>query len=182
MPHPIEILMNFSEDALANHYQLIIPTFPPVSANSIAQLNLRVLSVEIPEQAIDTYEITKRGRKADRPGGISGQALELSFTYRVDKYFQCYTAISQWLAFIKDPITMAMASDSGPAGAGGPSTFRTDLIILGLDTNNIVTSTWSINGFMPTSQSNVAFEEESGDPIIATVSGKFLGIKYPGMI
>jgi hypothetical protein len=176
----LDDLMLLGEDALSNHYQLIIPSFPNVL--QLPNLNMRVLSVDIPTQAIGTYEITKRGKKATRPSGLSEQERTFTFTYRVDKYFQVYQGMSQWLAYIQNPVTLSMGSDSGPAGIGGPSTFRVPMIVLGLDTNDIITNTWTMTGCWPTEQDNISFEEESGDPITKSVTINFINIYYPGQI
>ncbi len=180
--HELDLLSTFSEDALGNHYSLFMLLPAAISAASLVSLTLRVLTTTIPEQSIETYEIVKRGRKMSRPSGISGQNLEWEFSYRIDKYFQTYTAISQWLAYIKNPITMAMASDSGVLGAGpGPSTFRSDIQVIGLDTNNIITTDgWTWEGAYPTSQSGIEFSEESGEPLVATVTMQSRAIRFPG--
>ena len=158
---------------------IIIPSFPNVL--QLANLNMRILTASIPEQIIGTYDITKRGKKMTRPSGVSEQDKTFSFTYRVDKYFQVYQGISQWLAYIQNPMTMAMASDSGLLGVGGPSTFRVPIIIQGLDTNDIITNIWSFTGCWPSSQDGVDFNEEGGDPIVKTVTMQYINLYYPGM-
>jgi hypothetical protein len=176
----LDTLQQFGEDALTNHFQLIIPTFPSVL--QLPNLNMRVLTVEIPEQAVGVYDVTKRGKKFSRPNGVSEQEKTFTFTYRSDKYFQVYQGISQWLSYIQNPVTMAMASDSGPLGAGGPSTFRIPIIVNGLDTNDIITNVWTFTGCFPTNQDSVSFDEESGDPIIKSVTMSYINIFYPGSI
>jgi hypothetical protein len=176
----LDTMALFGEDALSNHFQMIIPSFPNVL--QLPNLNMRVLSVEIPDQTIDTYDLTKRGKKFSRPSGLSEQEKTFTFTYRVDKYFQVYQGISQWLAYIQNPVTLAMASDSGPLGAGGPSTYRVPIIINGLDTNDIITNVWTFTGCFPTTQDGISFEEESSDPIIKSVTMSYINLYYPGMI
>jgi hypothetical protein len=178
MPSTLDILATFGNDALANHFNLILPVFP--NAIALANLNMRIKTFEIPEQTIETYEITKRGKKLTRPSGISGQSNEFSFTYRIDKYFQTYNSISQWMSFIQNPTNMAMASDSGPLGAGGASEFRVPIIVNGLDANNIITNVWAFTGCWPSSQDAISFDEESGDPLEASVTMQFITVVYPG--
>lgn len=178
----IDVLAQAGLDALANHFQVIIPPPPGVgSVTQTANLNLRVLSIDIPAQAVETYEIRKRGRKLTRPSGISEQELTVTFSYRIDKYFEVYSMISQWLAYIQNPITMSMASDSGPDGLGGASQIRTDITVLGIDTNGIITNTWILKGVFPSEQSNIAFEEEGGDPLTCDVTLQCAEIVYPGI-
>lgn len=178
----IDILAQAGLDALGNHFEVILPTLPGVgSVAQTANLNLRVLTIDIPAQGIGTYEIRKRGRKLIRPSGISDQELEVTFSYRVDKYFQVYSMISQYLAYIQNPITMSMASDSGTDGTGGASQYRMDITVLGIDTNGVLTGTWVLKGAWFSNQSNLSFEEESGDPLTCDVTIQCNEIVYPGI-
>lgn len=178
----IDILARMGEDALANHYAMIIPAITQLGA-SVASLNMRILSVSIPERSIETYEITRRGRKMSRPNGVSAQELNVSFDFRVDKYFECYKSIVNWINFIQDNKTMAMASDSGVLGVGGESEYRHDIevsAIYGLN-NDTPICTWLLEGAYPTSIGDVAFEEEGTDPITTTVSLNCMNIVYPSI-
>ena len=178
----MDILGQAGLDALGNHFQVIIPAPPGIaSAAQLANLNLRVLTIDIPAQAIGTYEIRKRGRKKIRPSGLSDQELEVTFSYRVDKYFEVYTMIAQWLAYIQNPITMNMASDSGAGGVGGASQIRVDITVLGIDTNGVITNTWILKGAWASQQSGITFEEESGDPLTCEVTLQCDEIVYPGI-
>lgn len=178
MPTQLDILQTFGEDALGNHFQVIIPVFPNVLA--LANLNMRIKSLEIPAQTINTYEITKRGKKLTRPNGVSEQGNEFSFTYRADKYFQVYNSISQWMSYIQNPTNMVGASDSGPLGIGGASEYRIPIIVNGLDTRDIITNTWVFSGCWPSIQDAISFDEESGDPIEVSVTMQYITMVYPG--
>jgi len=180
MPSTLDILQTFGEDALSNHFNAII-TFPSLIQNAaLASLNLRLKSIEIPAQTIGTYEITKRGKKLTRPNGVSEQGNDFTFTYRVDKYFTVYNAISQWMSFIQNPTNMAAASDSGSLGVGGASEYRAPIIVNGLDANNIITNIWSFSGCWPSSQDTISFDEESGDPLEVSVTMQYITAVYPG--
>lgn len=178
MPTQLDILQTFGEDSLANHFQVLIPVFPNVIA--LANLNMRVKSIEIPAQAIGTYEITKRGKKLTRPNGVSEQGNDFSFTYRVDKYFQTYNSISQWMSYIQNPTNMVGASDSGPLGVGGVSEYRVPIIVNGIDPQNIITNTWIMSGCWPSSQDAISFDEETGDPLEVSVTMQYITMVYPG--
>ena len=172
------ILQTFGEDALQNHFQIIIPPHPGIG--NILNLNARVLSVSIPDQTIETYTITKKGKTFTRPSGVSGQGNEFSFTYRPDKYFETYKAISRWMNLIQDTTTGLMPlSDSGLAGIGGPSLYRVPITVLGMDANNIITGTWLFTGAYPVTQSGLDFSEDSGDPFEVTVTMNYVTITYP---
>jgi len=180
MINSLDNLLLLGEDALTNHFMVIIPAFPNVV--QLANLNMRILTTNIPGQTIETYDIVKRGKKATRPSSMSGQEKTFTFTYRVDKYFQVYQGISQWLAFIQNPITMAMASDSGLLGTGGASTYRVPIIVQGLDTNDVLTNVWTFTGCYPSEQDEIGFDENSSDPIEKTVTMNFINLYYPGSV
>jgi len=178
MASQLDILANFGEDALQNHYQMIINPHPGLG--NILGLNLRVTSVEIPAQAIATYTITKRGKTYTRPSGISEQGNQFSFNYRPDKQYDTYKAISRWMNLIQDTTTGLMPlSDSGPLGVGGLSLFRVPVTIIALDANNIINGTWLIMGCWPSEQSALSFSEDTGEPHDVSVTMQYGSITYP---
>ena len=181
MPHMIDVLAQMGEDALSNHFQLVIPSFSMLGTN-IAEINMRVLTVDLPSYEIETYEINKRGRKMTRPTGTMSFTPEISFTFRADKYWRCYNSLMTWMQLIQDNQTMAMASDSGFEGIGGASTYRTDVEVWSLTNltetakpNNI----WVGQGAYPTSIDAVSFEESSGEPIELSVTLSCMNVKFP---
>ena len=176
MPSTLDILALFGEDALQNHYNMIIPPF--LGAGNILNLNLRVTNVDIPAQDIAYYTITKGGRTLTRPSGVSAQGNEFTFNYRPDKQYDSYKSISNWMKLIKDPILATGLSDSGLVGGGGPSLFRVPIIIQALDTNNIINNIWTLVGCWPSNQSNLSFSEDSGDPLDVTVTMQYTTIAY----
>ena len=175
----IDVLATLGEDALANHYMITMPA-TKIGESTVA-LAMRILTVNIPDRTIETYEITRRGRTMARPNGITSQSREVTFSFRSDKYFSCYKSLMNWLNFVQDNQTMAMASDSGALGIGGESEYRADLeisAIVGLN-NDTPISTWSIQGAYPTSISGIEFNEESGDPLTCDVTLDCMNIVFP---
>ena len=176
----IDVMANMGLDALTNHFAVVIPNFTQLGTN-VANLNMRVLSVDIPDREIGTYEIIKRGRKMDRPNGISEQNREVSFTFRQDKYMGCYKSIHNWMNYIQNNQTMAMASDSGTLGLGGQSEFRHDVevwALTNLDEGKPHTI-WTLEGAYPTSIDGISFDETNGDPIETSVTLNCMNIIYP---
>lgn len=178
----LEILAQLGEDALANHFTVVIPAIDKLGA-SVASLNMRVLTIEIPERTIGNYEITKRGRKMTRPSGVSEQSTEVSFTFRCDKYFLGYKGLINWMNFIQNNRTMAMASDSGVMGLGGASQFRHDVSVWAISSldDGVPNTIWTLEGAYPTSVSSISFDETSGDPIECDVTLNCMNIVYPEM-
>lgn len=177
----IDVLATMGLDALGNHFQMVIPVVSQLGA-SVANLNMRVLTVSIPEKVIETYEITKRGKKMNRASGVSGQSHEVSFSFRADKYWQCYNALMNWAQYVQNNNTMAMASDSGPLGVGGESEYRHDIEIWSLsslETTAVPNNIWIVKGAYPTTVGAVEFDEESGDPITIDVTLDCMDIEYP---
>ena len=179
----LEVLATMGMDALGNHYQMNIPVISELGSY-VDSLNMRILSVTIPERVIGTYDITKRGRKMTRPSGVSDQEKQVTFSFRADKFWGCYNALGNWMKFIQNNNTMAMASDSGADGRGGASQYRHDIEIWSISTlddsaspNNI----WTLVGAYPTSLGDVSFSEDEGDPIEIDCTIDCMDIIYPDM-
>jgi hypothetical protein len=176
MAMQLDVLSLFGEDALTNHYNIIIPPHPGLG--NIINLNLRVTNVEIPAQTISVYTITKNGRTMTRPSGVSEQGNTFTFNYRPDKKYDTYSAISRWLKLIKDPITGLGLGDSGVVGAGGPSLFRVPITVQALDNNDLINNVWTFTGCYPSEQSSISFSEDTGEPLDISVTMQYVGISY----
>lgn len=187
MAHLLDVLQTLGEDAISNHYSIILPTTVSQLAGVNDQLTFRITNVSIPEKTIATYTITKRGRQFDRPSGVSEQSREISFTFRPDKKLVTYKAISNWMNYIQNNETMFMASDSGADGTGGASLFRAPIEIWAIDSldDNTISGTpnsiWVCEGCFPTSLGGLEFDEESGDPLTVDVTLNCFNIIYPSV-
>ena len=187
MAHLLDVLQTLGEDAISNHYSIILPTTVSQLAGVNDQLTFRITNVSIPEKTIATYSITKRGRVFDRPSGVSEQSREISFTFRPDKKLVTYKAISNWMSYVQNNETMFMASDSGANGTGGASLFRAPIEIWAIDNldDNTISGTpnsiWVCEGCFPTSLGGLEFDEESGDPLSVDVTLNCFNIIYPSV-
>ena len=187
MAHLLDVLQTLGEDAISNHYSIILPTTVSQLAGVNDQLTFRITNVSIPEKTIATYPITKRGRVFDRPSGVSEQSREISFTFRPDKKLVTYKAISNWMSYVQNNETMFMASDSGADGTGGASLFRAPIEIWAIDSldDNTISGTpnsiWVCEGCFPTSLGGLEFDEESGDPLTVDVTLNCFNIIYPSV-
>lgn len=187
MPHLLDVLQTLGEDAISNHYSIILPTTVSQLAGVNDQLTFRITNVSIPEKTIGTYTIIKRGRQFDRPSGVSEQSREISFTFRPDKKLVTYKAISNWMSYVQNNETMFMASDSGATGEGGASLFRAPIEIWAIDSLDDTTiagtpnSIWVCEGCFPTSLGGLEFDEESGDPLTVDVTLNCFNIIYPSV-
>lgn len=188
MAHIIQEVFNAGADAFSNHYSIILPTSITQLAGIVDPLTLRINKVSIPEKKITNYDIEKRGRSFSRPNGKIDQEKDVSLTFRVDKKFLCYKAISNWMNYIQNNETAFMASDSGIDGSGGMSTFRADLevwAIDNLDSNNYAgtpNTIWRLLGAYPTNLSGIDFDDEGGDDAItADVTLTCFNIIYPAV-
>ncbi len=153
------------EDALSNHFEIIIPVFPGIL--NINQMNIRVQTIDIPDTEIQTYEVTKGGKKATRRSGIQGTANEFTFTYRVDRNFITYNSIDAWMSLIHHDLTGAQPL--------AESAVRIPIQVVGRDANgDITTAGWTMRGCYPSSHSGISFDEENGDPLEASVTMQFI--------
>lgn len=176
----IDVLATMGEDALGNHFQVVIPAIDKLG-NAVANLNMRILGVTIPEKTINTYEIVKRGRKFERPSSLDENNKDVEINYRIDKYWNCYNSLMNWSQFIQNNETFAMASDSGPNGMGGASEFRHDVEIWSLPNLNatVPNNIWTLKGAWVKEMSSVEFSEESGEPIEGSFTLSCMYIQYP---
>lgn len=177
----IDVLATMGDDALENHYQVVIPAIDLLGA-SVANLNMRILSASIPEKKVDVYDIKKRGRTFSRPSGQIDQDKEVSISFRHDKYFDCYKSLCNWTQYIQNNITGAIASDSGEDGSGGSSTFRHNVEIWAIS-NLTETATpiaiWTLEGAFPTSVGGIDFSEEGSEALTCDVTFTCKNIIYP---
>ena len=181
----IDELALLGQDALQNHYSIILPTTITQLAGVVDPLTMRITNVSLPEKSISTYTITKRGRQMDRPSGLIDTSREVSFNFRPDKKLLTYKAIANWMNYIQNNETMFMASDSGANGDGGPSLFRANLEVWAIDnldnTNYAGTpnSIWTLVGAFPTSMDGLEFSDEDGEPLDVSVTLNCFNIIYP---
>ena len=161
----IEVLKQFTEDALANQFQIIMPPFPGVT--DLQQTILRIKSIDIPEYSIATYEITKKGSKFTRRSGVSEMPTEFSFTYRVDKNYDVYKGIIRWMQTCRDSTTGVMLPEAA---------VRFPITVQPIDSaDNLLSGGWVMEGCFPSSHDGISFDEESGDPLEASVTMQMLG-------
>lgn len=177
-------IVTFQEDALANHFLMTIPTFPGVT--DLVDTNIRVTSVDIPDTVIETYTITKGGRKLTRPSGIVGNPNEITLNYRIDKYMKVYKGFNAWKELIQNSLTgIGLLGDALPV-TGGPSQYRVPITVQtfapdpkgGSDGVPLGTS-WLFLGAYPSSHGAFTFDEESGDPLTASLTLQFIDFVPP---
>lgn len=179
----IDSLALLGQDALQNHYSIILPTTITQLAGVVDPLTMRITNVSLPEKSISTYTITKRGRQMDRPSGLIDTSREVSFNFRPDKKLLTYKAISNWMMYIQNNDTASMASDSGANGTGGASLFRMNLEVWAIDdltsATGVPNSKWLIEGAYPTNLSALEFSEDSGEPFDVTVTLNCMNVIFP---
>lgn len=187
MAHVLDQLAEMGSDLLANHYSITLPTNITELSDITNALTFRITNVSIPERTVSVYDITKRGRTFSRPSGNNEQSREVSFTFRPDKRLLTYNALSAWMGRIQSNVDMFMASDSGPNGDGGPSTFRADLTVQTIETLDgditgkvVPQTTWILQGAFPTSLGGLEFDDTNGEPLTVDVTLNCFNIIYPG--
>ena len=179
--HMIDIIAEQGLDFIPNHYNCIITS--PFLEPYTSQLEMRLLNVTIPERKIAKYEIKKRGRTFTRPNGTIDQDKNIDFTFRADKYMNCYKQINSWMQYIQNNETAFIGSDSGTNGMGGASTFRGAISIYTLDSLNSYKSSytmWNGVGAYPTSLSTIELSEDGGeDALTVDCTFECFNIIYP---
>lgn len=182
-------LSNLGDDALANFYTIIIPK--TIAGSSLYKdgnlqdpLTFRIHSVSIPERTVNTYDITKRGRRFSRPNGINEQSREVSFSFHPDRAFLTYRVLSAWMTIVQDNVSMYMGADCGTNG----STIRADVVVKSIKSldgndiqgNSIEDAVWVLEKAFITSLGGIEFDDETGEPLDVTVTLNCFNIIYPG--
>lgn len=167
----IDTITRLGDDALANQFEIVFGTIPFIPTPD--PLRFRIISVDIPEQSVSTYEVPWKTRTFTKPGGKIETPNDFSFSFRIDKYWTIYQGLKIWLNYVGDNDSGTMAEDFG--AISGNSNIRTDISILTIDSNNVPTSLgWKFHGCFPSSLDGVSFDMGSGDPIEASVTMQFL--------
>lgn len=167
----LDLLAQYGDDALANHFRAIFPTIP--GSTRTEELKLRTLSCDIPNRVIPTYEITKDGKKMEKIGGVEEQSKEFSFTYRCRKDLAIYKDLNAWMEVVKSLTTGATAVDVGLLSA-----WRVPVIVQA-SVGETVYSEWSFLGWFPKDVAGLSFDETSGDPLTVQVTGTAMEIIFP---
>ncbi len=183
--HVLNRLRAMGDDALANFYTIILPS-KLVSLASFGTikdpLTFRIHNVSIPERTVNTYDITKRGRKFSRPNGLNEQSREVTFNFHPDRNFETYRLLSAWMSLVQDNVSMYMGNDGTAV-----SEIRADIGVKsisnltgGIGDNLIDDAYWLLKGAFITSLGGIEFDDESGDPLDVSVTLNCFNIIYPG--
>lgn len=163
----IESLYAMGDDALENQFMLNVS---PILTVVPDPLQMRVLSVSIPERSVETYEKHWQTQVYTAPGGKITTPNEFSFSFRVDKYWQIYTIFDGWHKAIANPATGVIAND-----AGGANGFRTTVTVNTINPDGSPTSTgWVFLQAFPSSIGGVEFNQEAGGPVSIDVTMQFV--------
>lgn len=179
----IETLAQNGLDALSNHYAITFTEIGLISnfANYSDPLTMRILSIDIPDRSITTYDVNRRGRTFSRPSGMVEQEKEVTFNFRPDKNLYTYKVLSDWMQFVQNNVTGSLASDVDGAGYNN-STYRINAevhIINSLDNNNFTGEPWKLLGCFPTSLGGISFSEDNGEPLECSCTLTCFNIEYP---
>lgn len=170
MAYELETLLQTGEDALGNHFMIIIPPFPGAN-ESILSLNLRVTTVSLPGRTLGTYEITKRGRKATRPTSIDDTDKEFSFEFRPDRNLRTYNSLAAWMNLINHEQLGTMIPDP---------LFRTIITVQPIDTAGKALGLPTVfEGCWINDLGGLEYDEESGDPLSISVTMQFINRIQP---
>lgn len=167
----IDDIYQIGDDALGYQFDVVIPTFP--GALDVQQNIIRVTQFPIPNTAVGTYEIARKGLKITKPSGVDESEKQFTITFRVDKYYKTYKGIRNWMKVIKDKVTGAASPDY----ANGQSPIRVPISVYTVDANGDKTgSQWDFDGCYPTSLDGVSLDYTNGDPVEVNVTFDFLKV------
>jgi len=164
----IESIFSLGDDALSN--QASVNITPLSFFPNVDPLKFRITDFAIPDFTIGEYEVSYKTQKFNKPNGRITTPNDFTFSFRADKYWTIYQALLVWKNYIGDDRTGTMAEDVG--AISGESNIRTDVTVLTLDSNGVITSPgWTFQKCWLKSLGSVDFDNTSdGQPIIISVT------------
>ena len=169
MGFSIDTVYAAGDDSLSNQWDLILPSFP--GSIDVNNTMIRVTDFDVPEIAINTYTINYKTQALTKPSGKNKTPNTLTFTFRIDKYWQTYEGFENWKNLILNDDTGAMSPD---VSLGAASLIRVPIDVIPTDTNNVQTKKgWTFTGCYITSLAGVKFDQE-GSPLSAQVTMDFI--------
>jgi len=158
------------DDALSNMFSLTFTAGTSVTGLD-AELQYRVTNFNLPETVVNTYDKWYRGHKYSTPNGLDGDPKITTFTFRADKDQEFYIGLRKTAKLAK------------LGGDGATANFRSDITVIGIDTEGAITTGtstgWVIKGWFPTNVQGISFDQNSGEPILVQVTGSFMYINEP---
>jgi len=172
----LETIYMAGDDALGNQFQVVIPAFPgcvdPVG------INLRVTDFTCPELTVGTYPVDYKGGSFEKPSGKNDSAKDISFTFRIDKFWNSYKSFVNLKQLMSNDLTYQIGYDVLP---GGVAPYRFPVTVLTLDGLDIPTSSgWQYNFCFLKSISAPSFSMSSGDALTCDISMGFVSQKVIG--
>ena len=168
----VDVIYQTGDDALANQFEVDISSLANLF-NIPDPLTFRTVSCNIPGYQVGKYTVDYKTQRLTKPSGKIETPNEFQLSFRADKYWTVYQAILAWKRYVADEESGAMAEDVG--AISGSSTFRTDIIVKAIDSNDVVTyEGWKFHLAWPSIVGDVAFEQASGDPIIVPITFDFV--------
>ena len=168
----IDTIYAQGDDALGSQFEVSVSELGTLF-NLPDPLKFRTTSLTIPGYTIGKYAIDFKSQKFTKPNGKIDTPNEFSLSFRVDKYWAVYQALLAWKRYIADEESGAIAEDVG--AISGISSFRTDIIVKAIDTNDVVTyAGWKFNLAWPSQIGDVSFDQSATEPIIVPVTFDFV--------
>jgi hypothetical protein len=166
----IDTILSLGDDALSQEWEIILPPFPgAIDATSTA---LRITDLTLPEISIGTYNIDYKTQSFTKPNGKITTPHTFDFTFRIDKFWQVYQGLENWLNFIGNNDSGIMSPD---ILAGQASLVRIPIDIIPIDSNGTVTKAgWSLTGCFISKLDGVTFNQSG---TVLTAKAEFNYVK-----
>lgn len=137
------------------------------------RLKFRVTQISIPEYNVGMYEVHWKTQKFEKPSGKDESPKNMTFTFRVDKYYTVYKALMAWWQYIHNSDTGAMAEDVG--AITGTSNIRCDFQVRCVDSNNVTTTEgWKFKAAWIKGIQGIEFDQSTGDPIMCQITMSYV--------
>jgi hypothetical protein len=160
------------DDALTNMAEIEFSPFSLFGPLKDA-LKFRTTQINVPGFTMGSYEVHWKAQKFEKPSGKDETDKTFTFTFRVDKYYKVYKALSAWWQYICNSDSGALAEDVG--ATTGISVIRTDIIVHTIDTQGKTTSEgFKFERAWLKSLAGFSYDVTSGDPLMVEVTMSFV--------
>lgn len=167
------ILSILEEDALANFFDVVIPSFPGVI--NLQQSNIRVTEIGIPNSSNGTYNVDYKAETMPKPNGKITTQKSFTFTFRIDKNYDVYKGFMAWRNLLLNEET----GIGSPDFVNGTSPLRVPIKVVPSDnTGTVVTEGWTFTGCFPSEIGGFSYNVTTGDPLSCTVTMQFITMAF----
>jgi len=157
----VDQILGLGDDQIVSQYMLIFPDGIPGGGDT-KNIALRCdTSFDMPEEAMNTYEIYHKGYKIPKTGMLQDTTKEFTIEVRVDQQWKVYNDLEKWKNLVYDEAN----------GTGMPElTTNATIIVQAEDKSQKPVKQFIFKYAKPRAIKVNSFDHQSGDPLRISVT------------